>query len=516
MAALRFAAASALLAASAAASSGHSGGAHSHHSHSHSHHSHSHSHSHAHADAHAHASPSHAHASPSGASAVAPPQLLAAPLAMDRVALAPGSRFAAQRQRNLDYLLAMNATDLLCEYTSAANLTGSWNAPTCQKKDENGYWGHYMGHYVSATAQLCNATGDAGACARNAEVVGRLAEVQAAWVATGLPEYQPGFLYPYSIVSWTNLFGPPSRNCDPVCVPYYIFHKMLAGMLDSHTLAGSAQALDVALAMAAWVKRTVEEVLAAPNGPANWQDVLSTEWGGMNDALFNLAAITGDEQWITTAYYFNHWSWSSPLAADVDDLPGNHANTHIPEIIGDARGFELTGNSTKSAIAQNFWAFQVNHHSFATGNGNDGEHWGDADHMGDQLNSDTEESCTTYNIVKVSRHLFSWSLNSTFLDHYERALYNGLLGNQATTGPFDPSAHTTGFMQVSLCCRRTPPSSPNLTTHTTTTAQLHASAGRRRADQALGRKQPGSSVLLGNPERVSAPHTHHPGPEARP
>jgi DUF1680 family protein len=368
---------------------------------------------------------------------------------MDRVALAPGSRFEAQRARNRDYLLAMNATDLMCEYTSAANLTGTFANPTCIKKDENGYWGHYMGHYVSATAQLCNATGDAAVCARNAEVVARLAEAQAAWVATGLPEYAGGFLFPYSYVAWANLFGPPSRNCDPVCVPYYVFHKMLAGMLDSHTLAGSAQALQVALGMAAWVKRTVEAVLAAPNGQSDWQDVLSTEWGGMNDALFNLAAITGDVQWLTTAYYFNHWSWSAPLAVGSDDLPGNHANTHIPEIIGDARGYELTGDATKLAIVTNFFEFQTQHHAFATGNGNDGEHWGDADKMGDQLNSDTEESCTTYNLIKVSRHLFTQTLSPAMLDHYERALFNGLIGNQATTGPdFGPQSDTTGFIYM--------------------------------------------------------------------
>lgn len=392
----------------------------------------------------------HRHRAPAPAvraSASAPPELLARPLRMDRVTLQPGSRFDEQRARNLDYLLAMNATDLYCEYTSAANLTGTWDRPTCVKKDNNGYWGHYAGHYVSATAQLCNATGDAGACARNAEVVATLARVQAAWTARPEPEYE-GFLFPYSIVAWTNLFGPPSRNCAPVCVPFYVLHKALAGLLDAHELAGSAQALDVALALAGWVRRSVEGVLAAPDGVYNWQSVLDTEWGGMNDALFRLYALTGDGTWQTVAYYFNHWSWTAPLAAGVDDLPGNHANTHIPEVIGDALGYELTGNATKSAIVTTFFAAQTQHHAFSTGNGNDGEHWGAADAMGDQLNADTEESCTSYNLIKVSRHLFGWSLDTALLDHYERVLYNGLIGNQARTGPFSPDAHTTGFIYM--------------------------------------------------------------------
>lgn len=34
----------------------------------------------------------------------------------------------------------------------------------------------------------------------------------------------------------------------------------------------------------------------------------------MNDALFNLYSITGDNDYFTTAYYFNHWSWTSVSA----------------------------------------------------------------------------------------------------------------------------------------------------------------------------------------------------------
>ena len=371
------------------------------------------------------------------------PALLAAPLAMDRVALAPGSRFAYQRSRNLVFLLSLNLTDVLCQYTSSANITGTFEAPTCVNADTQHYYGHFAGHFLSATAQLCNATSDAGACARNAEAVSTLAAVQQAWTATGLPEYV-GYLFPSSFNAFANLIGPPSANCDPVCVPFYVLHKVLAGMIDSYLLAGSAQALDVALGMAAWVKRTAEAVLAMPDGANVWQQVLNVEWGGTNDALFNLANITGDGQWLTAASYFNHFNWTAPLAAGVDDLASNHANTHIPEVVGDARGFELTGNLTKLAIVDSFWHAQVDHHAFATGNGNYKEHWHTADAMGDELFSDTEESCTTYNLLKVSRHLWSWSLNSSFFDHYERALYNGLLGNQGTTGPYK-DGETTAF-----------------------------------------------------------------------
>ena len=179
----------------------------------------------------------------------------------------------------------------------------------------------------------------------------------------------------------------------------------------------------------------IESVLAA-GGEAQWQRSLDIEWGGMNDALFNLAAITGDDQWTVTAYYFNHWTWSAPLVVGIDDLDGNHvtihtihtqnkslvvsvipqANTHIPEVVGDARGYELTGNTTKLAVVKNFFSIVTQHHSYPTGGNSippphpclcvlsphaailpgssDSEMWGKPDAIGDYLNDRTEETCT--------------------------------------------------------------------------------------------------------------------------
>jgi len=91
---------------------------------------------------------------------------------------------------------------------------------------------------------------------------------------------------------------------------------------------------------------------------------------------------------------FNHWAWTAPLAAGLDDLAGNHANTHIPEIIGAQRGYEITGNTSQKAIATTFFAALRENHSWVTDGSNDGEYWQTAKQMGDNLNADTEESCT--------------------------------------------------------------------------------------------------------------------------
>jgi DUF1680 family protein len=127
---------------------------------------------------------------------------------------------------------------------------------------------------------------------------------------------------------------------------------------------------------------------------AQLQNVLNTEWGGMNEALFNLYGLTNDTDFLTAGYYFDHFSFSAPLAMNMDDLTNIHANTHIPEIIGYERGYELTGNTTQKNIGANFFNILNTTRTFATGGSNDHEYWGVAHQLGDQMNADTEESCT--------------------------------------------------------------------------------------------------------------------------
>jgi DUF1680 family protein len=176
----------------------------------------------------------------------------------------------------------------------------------------------------------------------------------------GASANQTGLLYPYDVTSFQKLYDA-GANCAPVCVPFYVLHKMLAGLLEQHARAGSQEALTMAISLGDWVTQSVEGAIERA-GLAKWQQVLNVEWGGMNEALFNLYAITKDPKHLQAAYRFNHWQWTGPLAIGQDDLDGshgnaggNHANTHIPEIIGSARGYELTGNITQHAIATNFF-----------------------------------------------------------------------------------------------------------------------------------------------------------------
>ncbi len=59
-------------------------------------------------------------------------------------------------------------------------------------------------------------------------------------------------------------------------------HKIMAGLLDQHELAGSLQALGVAVRMGEYFGRRVARVVAE-RGIAHWHRVLDVEFGGMNE-----------------------------------------------------------------------------------------------------------------------------------------------------------------------------------------------------------------------------------------
>ena len=376
----------------------------------------------------------------------APPVQAAVPFNLSQVSLTPGSRFAAQAARNRAYLFGLDSTRLACIFTSSANLTGTWEHPTCNPYGHPQYWGHYLGHWLSATAMtIASDPSDAALAAKASAMVSTLANVQATWTASNPASYS-GYLFPYARTTWDNLLGfnGPSRNCDPVCVPFYTLHKLLAGMLDQHVLAGNAQALDVAIGMATWACAEVDGVFAR-GGDSLWQSVLDTEWGGFNDGLYNLYRLTGTQSFATCAEHFVHWVWTDPLAEKQDALAGWHANTHIPEIIGDLNGYGLTGNDTKMTIAETFFQFVTTTHSWATGGSNHGEYWQAPMRMGDSLDGDTEESCTSYNVLKVAKSLYGLSADPALMDYYEGTLWNAIVGNQNTDSFASPSV---GFIYM--------------------------------------------------------------------
>ena len=308
-----------------------------------------------------------------------------------------------------------------------------------------GYYGHYQGHWLSATAFLYNSTGDEAVRSAARGVIATFGRVMDAWKAKNASLYNmtslDGYLFPYDPIVWNKLLS--GHGAGPYySVPFYTLHKLMAGLLDQYTFAGSDDAYNLVTRMAAWVGRVVDRTIAI-GGQDLWQRVLLTEWGGMNDVLYNLYSHSADPEHMRIGRLFNGWVFSAPLAKGIDDLaelPFPHANFHLPEVVGFARAYELSGNATDLAIATNFFDVLSANHSYATCGSNSGECWQKPRDLAAFLTAQTEESCTQYNVLKVARRLFlssgaatqdpSNNAGARFADFYERAILNGIVGNQ--------------------------------------------------------------------------------------
>ena len=340
--------------------------------------------------------------------------LLARPFDLDRVRLGPGP-FRDAMQVNRRFLVAQDPDRLLHMFRltagipSSAEPLGGWEAPVNELR------GHYTGHYLSAVALMSASQGDAELKARGDHLVTELAACQRA--------LGNGYLSAFPEELFDRL-----RDGKPVWAPFYTLHKIMAGLLDMHTLAGSAPALEVLQGMTRWVARWTQ-----PLGDEAMARVLEREYGGMNEMLYNLSARTGAGQdWLRDlAHRFDHERFFAPLALGRDELKGLHANTNIPKVIGAARRYELTGEPRYRHVAEYFWRQITTQRAYCTGGTSNGEGWNtEPGVLATELSGETQEDCTTYNMLKLTRHVFGWTADVACADYYERALFNGILGSQ--------------------------------------------------------------------------------------
>jgi len=246
---------------------------------------------------------------------------------------------------------------------------------------------------------------------------------------------------------------------QPVWAPYYVIHKIMAGLIDQHTLVGTPQALDIVVKMASYFCGRIATVIRE-KGYEHWVQALDVEFGGMQESLHILSTVImeqkrGDrvslgDKFGQCALFFSKPNFYEPLVhggtrkgidnADNDDdkdpLPGRHANTHLAQVNGFAARHTTTGDPSAKAAVSYFFSTILSHHTFSTGGSNWGEYWHDEDSLGSAVNDtsseygDTEESCTQYNILKIARYLFQWTGGAVMADFYERALLNGIIGIQ--------------------------------------------------------------------------------------
>lgn len=190
-------------------------------------------------------------------------------------------------------------------------------------------------------------------------------------------------------------------------------------------LCGNAQALAVLLRLAGWVKTRVDRLTQE-----QMQINLLMEFGGMNEVLANLYAVTRDPEHLRLSLAFNDDLILDPLKQGVDLLDQQHANTQIPKLIGLARQYELTGDSTLRDAAQFFWERVAFARSYVIGGHSDDELFFPVNRFADHLSPVSAETCNTHNMLKLTRHIFGWSASARAMDFYERALLNHILASQ--------------------------------------------------------------------------------------
>jgi len=333
--------------------------------------------------------------------------------------------FKAGQDTAVEYLLSLEPDRLLADFRKEAGLPkiaepyGGWEAKSIA--------GHSLGHYLSACATAWAATGNPEFLKRVNHIVAELAACQKA----GDDGYFSAFAGGRKVYAEIAAGDIRSSGFDlnGLWVPNYTLHKVFAGLRDAYRFCGNKQALAVSRGLADFFGRTFSGLTEA-----QMQKVLACEHGGMNEVFADLYADTGDNRYLKLSRQFHQKLVLDPLAKGEDILPGKHANTQIPKIIGLATRYELTGDKTDQLAAQFFWDRVVHHHSYVTGGHCNFEHFGPPDELNDRLSANTTETCNVYNMLKLTEHVFGWSASADAADFYERALLNHIRSSQHPDG----------------------------------------------------------------------------------
>ncbi|MBN2683779.1 MAG: glycoside hydrolase family 127 protein [Pontiellaceae bacterium] len=320
---------------------------------------------------------------------------------------------------NREYLLAHKPDRLLAPFLREAGLEpkaepyGNW--------ESDGLDGHTAGHYLSAMALMMAAGADEdGEFKRRLDYM--IDELDAVQQANG-----NGYLggIPGSAEYWARVADGHVEIMGQKWAPWYNLHKMFAGLRDAYLLGGNEKARDLLVRYGDWC-----DWLASDLSDEQMQRMIGTEYGGMNEVLADIYAITGDEKYLTLAKRFNHKAIFEPLENHEDQLTGLHANTQIPKIIGMERIAALAQDDTLHSGAEFFWQTVTRNRSLAFGGNSVSEHFNPVDDFSGVVeHREGPESCNTYNMLRLTEQLFAAEPKAEYADFYERALYNHILAS---------------------------------------------------------------------------------------
>ena len=343
------------------------------------------------------------------------------PFRLQDVTLLEG-RFKQAVELNERILLDYEPDRLLAGFRREAGLSpkaeiyGGWESATLA--------GHSLGHYLTACAMMFHTTGNPEFLRRARYIVDELEIVQNAHGDGYIGAMENGRqVFEEEIKQ--GIIRSAGFDLNGIWAPFYTHHKVLGGLRDAYELLD----IEKALPMALWFSDWIEGIIGHLDDDTR-QDMLRCEYGGMNEVLADLYGISGNEKYLQLSRLFHDNFVLDSLALGYDILPGKHANTNIPKVIGLARRYELTGNPEEKQTSLFFLDRVVYHHTYVTGGNGLREYFGPAGQLRDRLEPNTAETCNVYNMLRLTDHLFTWDALGETADFYERALFNHILSAQ--------------------------------------------------------------------------------------
>ena len=324
------------------------------------------------------------------------------------------SELRRREEDNRAYMMRLTRENLMRNYLLEAGLWanasldpdmhGGWESPTCQLR------GHFTGHWLSAAAMIIDATGDPEIRGKAEAIVADLARCQEengdGW-AGSIPE---------KYLDWI-------ARGKSVWAPQYTLHKTLMGLVDMARLGGSDLALQVADRWGDWFDRWTSGF-----SREEMDNILDVETGGMLEIWAEMLALTGGEKYRRLLERYTRARLFDELLAGRDPLTNMHANTTIPEIMGCARAYEVTGEERWLDIVKAYWRSAVTlRGSYVTGGQTCGEIWTPMGGVSARLGRKNQEHCTVYNMMRLADFLFRHTGDVQFADYIEKNLFNGIM-----------------------------------------------------------------------------------------
>jgi len=343
------------------------------------------------------------------------------------------SRVRENMERDSAWMMSLDANRLVHSFQTTAGVwagkeggymtvkkLGGWESLDCELR------GHAVGHLMSALSLMYAATGEKCFKSKGDSIVAALKEVQ--------EENGNGYLS-----AWPEGLIHRNMQGKGVWAPWYTLHKILAGLIDQYLYASNDDALTVATGMGDWAYNKLHAL-----SDSTRRLMIRNEFGGFPEAMYNLYAITGNDEYKQVAKFFYHNDVIDPLKQRKEYFGTKHTNTFIPKVLAEARLYEISKDAGSRTASEFFYERMMKGHTFVTGCSSDKEHFLNPKDFTKHLSGYTGETCCTYNMLKLARHLFSWTADESFMEYYERALFNQILGQQ------DPQTGMVHYFQPML------------------------------------------------------------------